>query len=131
MTPRRPARALRTAAAAAACGIALLLAGCSPTVSLEAAPGATDPLCADVVVHLPTTDACISYDDVDWVEDDSRAPDIRYTTYGRTPAVEVVIDSTQASYTALTDLSGVVAVIPQTAKCVSAQDLGDAPPPGS
>ncbi|OUD85918.1 hypothetical protein BC477_16025 [Clavibacter michiganensis subsp. michiganensis] len=82
-----------------------------PTVSLEAAPDATDPLCADVVVHLPatlgtaplretdaqgtgawgdpqstvilrcgvatpgpTTDACISYDDVDWVEDDSRSP---------------------------------------------------------
>lgn len=166
MTHRRPARALRTSAAAAACGIALLLAGCAPTVSLEAAPGATDPLCADVVVKLPaqlgtaplretdaqgtaawgdpqstvilrcgvatpgpTTDACISYDDVDWVEDDSRSPDIRYTTYGRTPAVEVVIDSTQASYTALTDLSGVVAVIPQDARCVSAQDLGDAPPP--
>ncbi|RIJ56454.1 DUF3515 domain-containing protein, partial [Clavibacter lycopersici] len=34
MTPRRPARALRTAAAAAACGLALLLAGCSPAVSL-------------------------------------------------------------------------------------------------
>jgi hypothetical protein len=170
MTPRRPARALLrpVAAAVAACGIAVAVAGCAPTVSLEAAPGATDPLCADVVVHLPaelgtaplretdaqgtgawgdpqstvilrcgvatpgpTTDACISYDDVDWVEDDSRAPDIRYTTYGRTPAVEVVIDSTQASYTALTDLSGVVAVIPQTARCVSAQDLGDAPPPGS
>ncbi|WP_445443831.1 DUF3515 family protein [Clavibacter sp. km1a] len=169
MSPRRPARALRAAAvAAAACGIALAVAGCAPTVSLEAAPGATDPLCADVVVHLPaelgtaplretdaqgtaawgdpqstvilrcgvatpgpTTDACISYDDVDWVEDDSRAPNIRYTTFGRTPAVEVVIDSTQASYTALTDLSGVVSVIPQTAACVSAQDLGDAPPPGS
>jgi hypothetical protein len=169
MTHRRPARAWRAAAAAAsACGLALLLAGCSPAVSLEAAPGATDPLCADVVVHLPdelgtaplretdaqgtgawgdpqssvilrcgvatpgpTTDACISYDDVDWVEDDSRAPNIRYTTFGRTPAVEVVIDSTQASYTALTDLSGVVSVIPQTDRCVSAQDLGVTPPPGS
>ena len=42
MSPRRPARALRTAAAAAACGAALLLAGCSPAVSLEAAPAATD-----------------------------------------------------------------------------------------
>ncbi|PPF60114.1 DUF3515 domain-containing protein [Clavibacter michiganensis] len=170
MTPRRSARALLRplAAAAAAAGIALAVSGCAPTVSLEAAPDATDPLCADVVVHLPatlgtaplretdaqgtgawgapqstvilrcgvatpgpTTDACISYDDVDWVEDDSRAPDIRYTTYGRTPAVEVVIDSTQASYTALTDLSGVVSAIPQAAKCVSAQDLGEAPPPGS
>ncbi|MBT1634213.1 DUF3515 family protein [Clavibacter michiganensis] len=168
MTPRRPARAVRAAAAVAACGIAVLLAGCAPTVSLEPAAGAADPLCADVVVHLPaelgtaplretdaqgtgawgdpqstvilrcgvatpgpTTDACISYDDVDWVEDDSKAPNIRYTTFGRTPAVEVVIDSTQASYTALTDLSGVVSAIPQTDRCVSAQDLGVAPPPGS
>lgn len=41
--------------AAAASVTALLLAGCTSTVSLDAAPDANDPLCADVSVRLPAT----------------------------------------------------------------------------
>lgn len=48
---RRRGRALLAPAAATA----LLLAGCSTTVSVDAAPHATDPRCADVVLDLPST----------------------------------------------------------------------------
>ena len=35
--------------------LALALSGCTATVSLEAAPEANDPACADVTVHLPAS----------------------------------------------------------------------------
>jgi len=41
--------------AAAILLIALLLAGCSSTVSLEPAPSANDPLCAEVMARLPSS----------------------------------------------------------------------------
>lgn len=72
----------------------------------------------------PTTDRCISISGVDWVEDSTKAPIYRYTTYGRTPATEVIIDSEKASGTdALTDLSDVVSVLPTDGACVGAQDV--------
>lgn len=37
----------------AAFGALLLLSGCAPTVHLEAAPKANDPLCAEVTARLP------------------------------------------------------------------------------
>lgn len=42
----------------------------------------------------PTTDRCFGIDGVDWVQDDSDTPRNRYTTYGREPAVEVIVDET-------------------------------------
>ena len=48
----------------------------------------------------------------------------RYTTYGRTPAVEVVIDSDAVSgTTTLVDLGPAVSVLPQTAKCTDLEDV--------
>jgi hypothetical protein len=45
---------LRVAAAAlAAVALATLLAGCTPTVAMQAAPHANDPKCAAVTVELP------------------------------------------------------------------------------
>lgn len=35
--------------------LALALSGCTATVSLEPAPAANDPACADVTVHLPAS----------------------------------------------------------------------------
>lgn len=77
----------------------------------------------------PTTDQCISVDGVDWVENDDEAPTYRYTTYGRTPAVEVVIDSTQevSGLTSLMDLNEAVSYLPQTGQCVGAEDVLDVP----
>ncbi len=54
----------------------------------------------------PTTDRCVSVDGVDWVIDESDAPNYLFTTYGRTPAVEVLIDNDVVSgTTAIADLS--------------------------
>ncbi|TFB90621.1 DUF3515 family protein [Cryobacterium algoricola] len=77
-----------------------------------------------VAVPAPTTLPCLNVNGIDWIEDDSAAPLYRYTTYGRTPASEVVIDSGVVSgSTVLVDLAAVMAVIPATAKCLGAADL--------
>lgn len=71
----------------------------------------------------PTTDRCVQVNGVDWVIDESDAPRYLFTTYGRTPAVEVLVDNDVASgTTAITELSAAVSVIPQKAECVSADD---------
>lgn len=44
-------RAVSTALVA--CGVAVALVGCSPTLHLEPKPEANDPLCAEVSVRLP------------------------------------------------------------------------------
>lgn len=138
----------------------LLLAGCTPSVPLKPAPDATNPGCAEVVVHLPPTVAelpkretdaqatgawgnpasvllrcgvpvpgpttlpCLSINGVDWIEDDSDAPNYRFTTYGRTPAIELVIDSKKVSgSTVLVDLADAAARIPAKKKCLGADDV--------
>jgi len=71
----------------------------------------------------PTTDTCYSVNGVDWLMDDTDKPNYRFTTYGRTPAVEVLVDSDVVSgTTVLTDLSSAVAVIPAEAACTSVDD---------
>ncbi|AXE54760.1 DUF3515 domain-containing protein [Aurantimicrobium sp. MWH-Uga1] len=81
-------------------------------------------LTCGVTVPGPTTLPCVSINDVDWIEDDSQAPLYRYTTYGRTPAVEVVIDSEAVSgTTTLVDLGPAVSVLPQTSQCTDITDV--------
>ncbi|WP_394552410.1 DUF3515 family protein [Agromyces sp. MMS24-JH15] len=71
----------------------------------------------------PTTDRCVSVDGVDWVIDETDAPRYRFTTYGRTPAVEVVVDNDVVSgTTAITDLSAAVSVIPAGDGCTAVDD---------
>jgi len=71
----------------------------------------------------PTTDPCYSVNDVDWIMDDSDKPNYRFTTFGRTPAVEVFIDSDVVSgTTVITDLSTAVSVIPSDGACTSVDD---------
>lgn len=119
----------RLLAAGTIVAVALSLAACAGTVSLEAADNAGDPACADVSVRLPQTIAgqerrwtdaqatgawgtpsavlltcgvdvpgpteltCQTVEGVDWIVDESQAPDFyTFTTFGRTPAVEVYID---------------------------------------
>ncbi|WP_336659626.1 DUF3515 family protein [Leucobacter sp. USHLN153] len=48
-------RARRTAALSLALLGGATLAGCAPTIPMEAAPGANDPACASVIVRLPDT----------------------------------------------------------------------------
>lgn len=61
----------------------------------------------------PTTEQCIAVDGIDWV---ARAVDGGYdfTTYGRVPAVQVLVPKHYAPETfALTGLSSAVGAIPQ------------------
>lgn len=71
----------------------------------------------------PTTLRCVSVDGVDWIIDETDAPRYLFTTYGRTPAVEVLVDNDVVSgTTAIADLSPAVAVIPAEAACTSVDD---------
>lgn len=74
-----------------------------------------------------SNDVCLETEDLDvsWLVDDSQAPTYRFTSYGRTPAVEVIIDNTVVSgSTALGAVDRAVAQLPLDGhRCV---DLGDA-----
>jgi hypothetical protein len=71
----------------------------------------------------PTTLPCDNVNGVDWIRDDSDAPMYRFTTFGRTPAVEVVLDSDAVSSSStLVDLANAVSSIPQTQQCLSLDD---------
>jgi len=83
-----------------------------------------------VEVPGPTTLPCVNINGIDWIEDDSEAPLYRYTTFGRDPATELVVDSEKVSgSTVLVDLSGAVSTIPATGACVGAEDVTLPPAP--
>jgi len=137
----------------------LLLAGCTPVVSLEPAQDAISPACADVIVRLPErvdglaqreTNAqgtsawgepvgvilrcgvpapaptselpCLTFDGVDWIIDDRDDPVLVATTYGREPAIEVIIDD-RADGIVLTDLANAVSYLPKVGQCLSLDDV--------
>ncbi|MDH6181482.1 hypothetical protein M2152_001664 [Microbacteriaceae bacterium SG_E_30_P1] len=142
--------------------LVLLLAGCAPTVALEPAADAADPLCAEVSVRLPDsvddltareTNAqatgawgeptavivrcgvpspaptaelpCVTVEGIDWLRDDTDAPDYVFTSYGREPAVEVIVDSEVASgLDVLTALAPAVGRLPASGECVALEDAG-------
>lgn len=71
-----------------------------------------------VPVPGPSTLPCISLEGIDWLRDDSEDPIYVFTTYGRTPAVEVIVDSRVASGTnALNALNNAVSRLPVTGAC--------------
>jgi len=73
----------------------------------------------------PTTLDCITVDGVDWVVDDHGDP-IRFLTYGRRPAVEVLVPlqyGRENAAGALVDVDPAVAGLPQTRRCVGLGDL--------
>lgn len=148
---------MRLASATAAAALALLLAGCAPTVALEPADDAANPLCAEVSVRLPDaigelavrqTNAqataawgeptaiilrcgvpspaptaelpCVTVDGVDWLRDDADAPVYVFTTYGREPAVEVIVQDgeTTSGLEALTEVADAVSRLPATGECI-------------
>jgi hypothetical protein len=85
---------------------------------------ATVLMTCGVEVPGPTTNPCVTINDVDWIEDDSLAPLYQYTTFGRDPAVRVALDSGAVSgSTVLVDLSNAVSVLPVTGQCLSPADV--------
>lgn len=86
-------------------------------------------------VTVPTASdlPCVETDGFQWLRDDSKAPSYVFTSYGRTPAIAVVIDQTKLSPgPALQDLEPLVAFTkPNGHKCLSVEDsLGGSPTPG-
>jgi len=72
----------------------------------------------------PSPLPCFTVDGVDWLRDDSEDPNFVFTTFGRSPAIEVVIDSTATSGTeALDALSNAVGQIIPTTACIGADDV--------
>lgn len=74
----------------------------------------------------PSALPCITVDGIDWLRDDSNDPSFLFVTFGRTPAVEVIIDATAASgEPTLSDLSSAVGQIPHTAVCQDSVTTGN------
>jgi len=62
--------------------------------------------------------SCVSAAGVDWLVDDSKAPNYRFISFARSPAVEVIVDSKMASgVSALEALASAVSKIPATKVC--------------
>ena len=80
-----------------------------------------------VNVPGPTTDRCVSVNDVDWVIKEGD-PVWTLTTFGREPATEILMDPDKiSSATVLADLSAAALKIPATRKCVGQEDLQNLP----
>ena len=63
---------------------------------------------------------CVSAAGIDWLVDDSLAPGYRFISYARFPAIEVVVDSNNASgITSLESIAGAVAMLPATKACLA------------
>ncbi|MDZ5078063.1 DUF3515 domain-containing protein [Nesterenkonia sp. HG001] len=143
--------------------VATLTACSGGVASVEPAPHAADPLCAQVMLALPEvigehdqreTDSqgtavwgdpsqvvvrcgveppgpspehCVSADGVDWLALEEGSADWRLISYGRQPAVEVLLDVEEVpSSTVMLALSGAVERIDQTRECTSTeQDIED------
>ncbi len=62
---------------------------------------------------------CVTAGDVDWLVDESQKPSYRFITFGRTPATEVIVDSTAvAGVSALEAVAGAVQNIKATERCL-------------
>ena len=63
---------------------------------------------------------CVSAGGIDWLVDDSQAPNYRFISFARSPAVEVVVDSNNASgLTSLEALASAVSQIDATKACLA------------
>jgi Protein of unknown function (DUF3515) len=73
-----------------------------------------------VPAPAPTAELpCVTVEGVDWLRDDTAAPNYVFTTYGRVPAVEVIVDGDAASgFAALVDLAPAVAMLPIEGVCI-------------
>ena len=66
---------------------------------------------------------CVLVDDVYWLRDDTNAPSYVFTTYGRSPATEVIVDRDAVSPgVALYDLVGAVSITTETGACTEIED---------
>jgi len=84
--------------------------------------------CGVPVPDRASTLPCVLVDDVYWLRDDADAPNYVFTTYGREPATEVIVNRDKMSPgSALFDLVDAVDSTKQTAKCTEIEDSLGAP----
>lgn len=78
-----------------------------------------------VAVPAASSLPCVVIGSVSWLQDDSNAPSYTYTSYGRTPAIDVILDHNKVSPgTVLSDLSfSVEFTTPNGRQCLSSSDL--------
>lgn len=75
----------------------------------------------------PTTDQCVSVDGIDWISKSAGDDDATwvFTSYGRTPAVEVLVNrKAESGNDVLAAVSPALNAVKPEAKCVGAQDVG-------
>ena len=83
---------------------------------------ATILLSCGVDVPAPSEQRCITIEGVDWLVDDSDDARGVFTTYGRDPAVQVVVDHATSDSNALNAISDAVALTPPERQCTAAED---------
>ena len=98
------------------------------TTSAQATAAWGDPAAVIYRCGLPVVGPselpCFTVDGVDWLMDESDAPRYVFTTYGREPATEVIVDNDVVSGPeALKPLSAAVAATEATAQCLAATDV--------
>lgn len=80
-----------------------------------------------VTVPGPTSELqCITLEGIDWLVDESQAPSMRMTTYGRDPAVQVFVDTEVVSANDALSNAGIVSgirMIPATSACTTPDEL--------
>jgi hypothetical protein len=78
-----------------------------------------------VAVPDPTASlTCVTVDGIDWLRDPADDPNFTFTTYGRDPAIAVVVNGESVSGgTALTDLSSAISIIPAERACVTPDEI--------
>ena len=84
--------------------------------------------CGVAIPDRASTLPCVLVDDVYWLRDDADAPNYVFTTYGREPATEVIVNRDEISPgSALFDLVNSVSATTETAKCTEIEDSLGAP----
>lgn len=77
-----------------------------------------------VTAPAATTERCITLAGIDWVVDEKAAPRYLVTTFGRTPAVQLMIDNRiVGSNDVLADLAPAITNIAATAHCTASSTL--------
>jgi hypothetical protein len=86
--------------------------------------------CGVAIPDRASTLPCVLVEDVYWLRDDADAPNYVFTTYGRDPATEVIVNRDVTSPgSALYDLVDAVGATAETAECTEIEDSLGAPTP--
>lgn len=82
-----------------------------------------------VTVPAPTSELqCVTLEGVDWLVDASDTPNLRLTTYGRDPAVQLYIDTRAVSSNDVISsrsLVGAITAIPADGRCTAPNELDE------